>query len=237
MIRIVAWNILQGAAKRAEQVARTLIAHSPDVVVLTEYHPTRSAGVVDRLADAGLCYRATAPAGYGFEVFVASKAPLAIIGETAITDSIGGYVEVEFPNHNFALAGVYVPVLSAVPMRQKRAFWRMLHEAARRRLNDAFMLVGDLNTGDFPMDKEKPGKPFSCTKEYRQMREIGLVEAWRAMNGDRLEFSWRSRGSGFRIDHAFVTPALQARLLAARYSHTEREERLSDHSSLILDFA
>ena len=52
------------------------------------------------------------------------------------------------------------------------------------------------------------------------------------------EFTWYSHaGSGFRIDHAYLSPALLARLAAARYSHAERELRVSDHSVLVVDLA
>jgi exonuclease III len=45
------------------------------------------------------------------------------------------------------------------------------------------------------------------------------------------------RLNGFRIDHALVTPLLGSRVSACRYSHVERENHLSDHSILLIDFA
>ena len=38
-----------------------------------------------------------------------------------------------------------------------------------------------------------------------------------------------------RLDHAFATPALLPRITACRYSHAEREAKVSDHSALILE--
>jgi exonuclease III len=65
---------------------------------------------------------------------------------------------------------------------------------------------------------------------------IGFCDLWRRRNPEGREFSWYStRGNGFRIDHAFLSPALAGRAGAVRYSHEEREARLSDHSVLILD--
>jgi endonuclease/exonuclease/phosphatase family metal-dependent hydrolase len=64
------------------------------------------------------------------------------------------------------------------------------------------------------------------------------VNAGPATADDRegREFSWYStRGNGFRIDHAFLSPALAARAGEIRYSHDERFTGLSDHSALILD--
>ena len=131
-----------------------------------------------------------------------------------------------------------MPVISAVPIAEKRRFWSLLHAAASRHLDQAYLVVGDWNTGDFPMDKESAGRPFSCTREYRKMKELGLEEAWRSFNGNRREYTWRNnRGTGFRIDHAFLSPLLLTRLVAARYSHHEREAKISDHSVMIVDLA
>jgi hypothetical protein len=43
-----------------------------------------------------------------------------------------------------------------------------------------------------------------------------------------------SRG-GWRIDKAFVSPAALARATSAQYDHGFREDRLTDHSALIVD--
>ncbi len=70
------------------------------------------------------------------------------------------------------------------------------------------------------------------------MAELGFEEAWRSLNGDKREYTWRSnRGNGFRIDHAFLSRALRGRLIDARYSHRERDSKISDHSLMIVDFA
>jgi exonuclease III len=238
-LRLVAWNILQGAPKRATAVATAILDHEPDVVVLTEYHPDRSRPVGNALSAAGLRHQLSAPAGYGYEVFVASRLSLeAVEGGARPSGGVGGYLEVQAPGYDVVIAGVYVPVISAVPLAEKRAFWGFLHQAASHNLAKPYVLIGDFNTGDFPMDKENPGRPFSCTPEYRQMSELGMVEAWRALNGELREYSWRSnQGAEFRIDHAFVSPSLRARLVAARYSHREREAKISDHSVLIVQFA
>jgi exodeoxyribonuclease III len=65
-----------------------------------------------------------------------------------------------------------------------------------------------------------------------------MKEAWRTLNGDQREYSWISnRHHGFRIDHAFPSPALLPRLIGAKYSHTERQQKISDHSLLIVELA
>lgn len=239
LMRLVAWNIRQGAPTRATRIASAIIRHDPDVVVLTEFHPARSRALAESLRSSGLRFQIAAPAGYGYEVFIASRTALDVHDGVQTTGaSVGGYLEVAVPGHDVVVAGVYVPVISAVSLTEKRRFWGMLHEAGRRHLTRPFVLAGDFNTGDVPLDKESPGRKFSCTREYQQMRELGLTEAWRTFNGDRREYSWRSSlGNGFRIDHAFLTQSLRSRLTQARYSHQEREAKDSDHSILIVEFA
>jgi exonuclease III len=114
----------------------------------------------------------------------------------------------------------------------------MLHAAASRHSQENYLVMGDWNTGDVPLDKEDAGSPFRCTPEYRQMRELGFEEAWRSRHGVEREYTWHShRGNGFRIDHAFLSPSLRGRLADARYSHREREAKISDHSLMIVDLA
>jgi exonuclease III len=75
--------------------------------------------------------------------------------------------------------------------------------------------------------------------QFQQLEALGWIDAWRRFHGPtKKEWSWvypRWRAYGYRLDHAFVTPALGERLAACRYSHEEREARISDHSILIVD--
>jgi exonuclease III len=66
-----------------------------------------------------------------------------------------------------------------------------------------------------------------------------LIDAYRHLHGySRQEFSWfRKRNQlwiGRRFDHVFCSPELK--VLACEYLHHLREEGLSDHSALELDF-
>lgn len=218
-------------------MAEALLAHDPSLVVLTEFHPTRSRPIAEALARAGLGHQAASAAGYGLEVFIASSKPLdgprPLVGQQPV---IGGYTEVHLAAEALIIAGVYVPVIRAVSLTEKRRFWAMLHAAASRHAHASYVVLGDWNTGDVPLDKEDAGSPFSCTPEYRRMKDLGYEEAWRALNGDRREFTWISnRGNGFRIDHAFLSAPARRRLLDARYSHEERLAKISDHSVMIVD--
>ena len=74
---------------------------------------------------------------------------------------------------------------------------------------------------------------------FQRLLDLGWVDAWRAVHGARREYTWFSprRGYGIRLDHAFLSPAMAARLADCRYSQAEREAGLSDHAALVLDVA
>jgi exonuclease III len=73
------------------------------------------------------------------------------------------------------------------------------------------------------------------------IREAGFVDLWRARN-EETEHTWFSFGrggvalNGFRIDHAMASASLAGEATGCYYSHAEREQRLSDHSALLVEF-
>jgi hypothetical protein len=132
-------------------------------------------------------------------------------------------------------AGVYVPVTGNRPGR-KRRMWEAVRYATAMRKDEPFLIVGDLNAGDFPADKSWPGRPFKFTDEYRRMVGAGFVEACRHHHPGERDYSWyRHDGSGFRIDMPSFSPLLLPRVVRCRYSHEERLAGASDHSMLIID--
>ena len=145
------------------------------------------------------------------------------------------WVEATIPSLRLRVAGVHIPVTGKRYERKLRMYGHIL-DAARRRRDRPFVVVGDWNTGDHLLDKTHPRPPFRFAPQYRLMGEAGYVEAWRHMNPDAAEFSWyRHDARGYRIDHAFVSPALLPRLRACRYSHDERLAGASDHSMLVVE--
>ena len=127
------------------------------------------------------------------------------------------------------LCGVYMPNLL-----QKVPYWEALIAALAGKAETPALAIGDFNTCRAYVDE--PGA-IDATAHYIDKAEaIGFCDLWRRRNPEGREFSWYStRGNGFRIDHAFLSPALTARSRAVRYSHAERLAGLSDHSPLILD--
>lgn len=71
------------------------------------------------------------------------------------------------------------------------------------------------------------------------LAEFGLPDVFRLLNGHASpEASWYSHRQGTitkrRFDHVFASPSLNP--ISARYLHEPREQLLSDHSALQVDF-
>lgn len=90
-------------------------------------------------------------------------------------------------------------------------------------------MIGDLNTGLHR--KDETGATFVCADQFRAFGTL-FVDAWRETHGDvAREASWYSHvGNGFRIDHAFVSPALAPLIKGCRYDHAPRKARTTDHA-------
>ena len=129
----------------------------------------------------------------------------------------------------FVLCGVYMPNL-----RKKVPYWEALLAALAAEAAGPVLAIGDFNTCRAYLDE---AGAIDATAHFMDgAAAIGFHDLWRQRYPDGREYSWYStRGNGFRIDHAFLSPALAARAGAIRYSHEERLSGVSDHSPLILE--
>ena len=230
-LRILAWNIRQGGGTRLSRIGEALTRHDADILVISEYRGGDS-GERLRAALGALGYRhqsaALPPAGKN-GVLVAARLPF----------DDGGPVAAAVPEPwrmvrvyvgPLRLYGIYMPNLLA-----KVPYWQGLIGAlAAEPLQAEALAIGDFNTCRAYVDE--PGAIDACAHFMDEVEAIGFCDLWRKRYPDGREFSWYStRGNGFRIDHAFLSPASAGRARAVRYSHDEREGRLSDHSVLLLD--
>jgi exodeoxyribonuclease III len=231
-MRILAWNIRQGGGSRLVGIAAALQVQNADVLVLSEY----------RGGEAGLRLRAML-AGIGFPWASRSEPPpgrngVLIAARQAFRDR--GVVDATLPEPwkivdavfpGFRLTGVYMPNL-----RAKEPYWDRLIATLPDRARASALVIGDFNTCRPFVDE--PGA-FDVTAHYLDKIEaIGFSDLWRKRFPEGREYSWYShRHNGFRIDHAFFSRRLAKRTGEIRYSHTEREARLSDHSPLVLELS
>lgn len=228
--------------ERAERQLAWLARRPEDVFVLTETRASRGCALLaERFAAAGYAVHAPAcePSDYG--AMIVSRVAV----DPASTARSVDYLPARTASvtlagdHPVELIGMYVPSRDAgdEKTRRKRRFLEGC-AAALQGANSRLVLLGDLNVLE---PDHRPAYPFFQPFEYEFYRTLGrwgLVDAFRHLHGDTLEYSWVGRsGDGYRYDHAFVSAALLPLVKACDYIHeprVERAARLSDHSALSL---
>ena len=153
---------------------------------------------------------------------------------------------------DLALLNVYFPSGSSGEARQAMKM-RFLHElggylARVRAEQPNLVVVGDYNIAHTERDihNAKANKKSSgfLPEERSWMSGFlagGMVDAWRALHPDAVEYTWwsyrggaRARNKGWRLDYQMVSEPLRPRLRAAR--HTP-EAQQSDHCALVVEYA
>ena len=229
-MRLLAWNIRQGGGSRLPAICKALTRHDADVLVLSEY---RGGDAALRLTEALLRLgyphmTALRPPPGKTGVLIAARRRLR--AHAALDEALPEpYRLVHVEIGKLSLCGVYMPNLLA-----KVPYWEAVVASLAARSDRHALAIGDFNTCRAYVDE--PGAIDRCAHFMDKVAELGFCDLWRQRFPEGREFSWYShRGNGFRIDHAFLSPALARRAGAVRYSHDERLAGLSDHSPLILD--
>jgi exonuclease III len=146
---------------------------------------------------------------------------------------------------NLVLYGVYLPT-----GERKFAHFDFLIRAARRHNNrgDRAVAIGDFNAGQNEIDIQinaRSGKLLDSFPAHSRFLALDALwpEAWRRLHPGVLEYSWyastrpASRYRGWRLDHAFISPALLPRLRSAEYVQETRLRGFSDHAALVVEIA
>ena len=243
MPTFLAWNLRHGGGVRGmPHITLALLEHNPDVLVLSEFRGITGGQIAGILADHGWSHQVDTKAPKGTNgLLIASRYPLRCepsgappSGALAHAALLRRYAEVEIPALDLALAGLNIPCYGNG--LGWYAFFPGVLAPARRRRDQAFIVMGDFNAGRHHLDEN--GATFTCTRCIGQLAAMGYADAFRRLHPSAREFTWYTHeGAGFRLDHAFNSAPLTPRLRACRYSHRERESKLSDHSALILTLA
>jgi len=265
-LRIASWNI-NSVRPRAEQVARFVADHAPDVLCLQEIKCQAGEFPADALEAAGLPYLAISGQKGWHGVAIASRLPLAPAaslnlcreGHARCVAAIVEGIEI----HN-----LYIPAGGDVPDRALNRkfdhkldfFERLTTDMAARDPGRPLILAGDLNVA--PGEHDVWNHRFMSRVVSHTPGEVAAMEALRASLGfidpfreaipepEKL-FSWwsyravdfRTCNRGLRLDHIWLTPALREAafhtgLPAARVHDDVRAwDRPSDHAPVSVDLA
>lgn len=233
-MRIVSLNIQHGGGSRADRIGDWLEITQPDFLVLSEWRSnTPGQLLADRIERLGLVHRAASlRPSKGNGVLIAARRPFIAKRITPARTPKGEMLMARFEDR-LHLLGCYFPNLAA-----KAPFFAACLRTARFMVDGPFLMIGDLHTGHNDLDVEAPGFRFHCADQFERLTtNSGLVDLWRRIHFDRREWTWRSRLNGFRLDHAFANPAFleQYPKLHCKYDHETRDQRISDHSAIVLD--
>lgn len=230
-LRILTWNILHGGGPtRTPEIGLAILAHRPDVVVLTEFRAARGGQLRGQLADAGLTHQlASKPATGRNGILIAATTP--VHGDDAAADfPMGKWLAGWLPAHGLAVHAVHVP--DDTQATAKAAAWQFLLAHARDTRHARSIYIGDFNTARHGQDS--PGRHFACERLLGAFCSLGFTEAWRRQNPATREDSWVSPLGSGRLDAAYLSSPLIGSLREARYLHNDREAGLSDHSPLLV---
>ena len=227
-MKVVALNIRHGGGRRITGIVDYLRSQSGDVVVLTEFRENSNAHAL-RLAlaaDGFSHFAAASSSAHENSVCIFAAQPFVPRTYPGLSTGYGHRV-VSALLENFAIVGVYFPQSHA-----KAALFQFLIGGGLG-IETAHIVVGDFNTGLHGLDEA--GHTFHCAEDFAALSSAGLVDCWRSRNPGAKEFSWYSNaGNGFRIDHAFASPAANDGIRHIYYDHVPRESKVTDHSALVM---
>jgi exonuclease III len=243
-MKLLTWNIRHGGGKRLSRIVEELSAHDPDVIALTEYRAGPGRELRAALADRGWPdAETTEPAANENGIAVFARTPLRRRDSRTSPEQRARWLDLDLPEHGFGIAILHIMAAGSGrthPLNLAKArFWDAVLEAAAARLREQWLFLGDWNTGAHSVDEA--GKTYVCAAHFLKLSEVGWTDLWRRHHAGATEWTWYStrkgggRCNGFRLDHAFATPALLPRVSDCRYSHRERDAGISDHSITIVE--
>jgi len=213
MIKVLSWNIRQGGGSRVSKILSKLRTLLPQVIVLSEF----------RNNDHGIKLRhALLSVGYRYQGVTHAKASdnsVAIFsllpGDIRLflhSDPIYSANVIAIEYEAFTLYGMYLP------HKKKHTLFDLLLEEVQK--EKPSILVGDFNTGKNYIDQK--GNSFWYEDKLIQLEALGCLDAF-------------SQGNGYRYDHTYISDDLVAITKDCYYLHEWREEKLSDHSPMVIE--
>ena len=229
-MKIFSWNIQHGGGSRLNVILSELKKNSDSsVVVLTEFRSNDNGiKIRDVLSELGFQYQFTPIDDSKINtVLVASKLEVEFSLGLDLGKHIHRVVSVKWGCIH--LIAAYFP-----QKKEKKEIFEFLSETLDSNPSDTALIVaGDLNTGIHYLDER--ANSFYCSSDFQAIQTKGLLDAWRLLNGERKEYSWYSRyGNGFRIDHFLINSEFRHLVKDCYYHHIAREEKVSDHSQMVL---
>lgn len=235
MPRIVSWNV-QGLRKNinAQTLADALLSHEPSLIALHEFSAKPFGEALAGLiaAEGFELYAPSARTSPFRSVMFARPGARLIPTPFPLLADDPFWIELRFGE--LGISAAHVPLRGP----DRKAHWEAALSLTKSVGDGLHLLIGDLNTTLHGIDEKHSAVPGE--QYLRQLEAERWVEAWRHRHpsADAMEYSWhhpKLPHNGFRLDQAWLSPALVPLLRDARMDHEVRAQKLSDHSMLIVD--
>jgi len=240
---IFCWNIANPSVDRASRQADWLSKRDEDVFVLTETKNSKGCEFIQEyFKKNNYSVIFIKPEGKEYGSMIISKHQLEPIKFYDLDDNLKNrVVSVKvFTNNKFVeIIGVYIPSRdkSFGKIQRKKKFIENLGKSFKLYDNNSNRIF----CGDFNILEPNHIPHYSFFKKweydfYSFLTDYGLFDSFRHLNPRKKDYSWVGRtGDGYRYDHCFVSKHLLASIKKCYYLHEPRNERLSDHSAIILN--
>ncbi|HEX3811014.1 MAG TPA: endonuclease/exonuclease/phosphatase family protein [Rhizomicrobium sp.] len=228
-MRVLSWNVERLKAG-AKAVAGHIALKHADVVALQEVQINRADELAKHLKSIGYqCFRKTGNPG-DIATFVFAKASAnCICAETPAGLGEAAKWWREAKTSLFGISAVHIPPARLV---HRKEFWDAVLKHAEAKAQERHILIGDFNAAQTEFDYE--GGKIADSGNLTKLANLGWIDAWRRLHPDTCEYTWYWREKkGFRVDLAWLSPALAPLLIGAEIDHESRKH--SDHAMLIVD--
>lgn len=245
VVRLLSYNIRYGGQGREEDLAATITACAPDVVLLQE--ATRPE-VVERLAQqVGMAQWGTS-----------RRQSLGFLARSRVDHfewhqpkgSRHAFLEVVPAGGGVRLFGVHLSAVHAAWTERRRVTEvRALLRTVAAHADGFHVLAGDFNTlapGELLDPRRLPFRlrPFVWLsgghirwRTIQQVLDAGYVDAYRATRPGETGFTFPTWNPHLRLDYVFVPGAFVARVTGCDVVQRESATRASDHLPLVADLA
>lgn len=242
-ISILTWNIRNPSLERAKLQSIWFENRNEDIFVLTEIKNSKGCIFLkDFFISKGFYVIFPDIKGRDYGSMLVSKFPISLSFKNLDYQNFKSprvsFGEILFHMLSFNLVGIYVPSRdrSEEKIKRKRffidSFMRFIQEYKTR---SPMIICGDLNVLEL---NHVPKYPIFSSWEYDFYNffiGLGMVDAWKLLNKDKIEYSWVGRtGNGYRYDYFFIDKTLIPFLSECNFIHQPREDKLSDHSALYI---
>lgn len=219
------------APERRAQLAERIQQLGADTVVLTEYKEGPSGEALQALLQQEGFAHFLVPEHmprHKLGCAVASRLPL-IATSPVHKPPTEPWRAISFMQQGIEVHGMYVPATAPAIFD----FWNWLLDTAARWKDRPGLLMGDFNTGVSSVDSST--YQFAAHEQFVALQSMGFVDLWRRQHPEERDYTWySSTGNGFRLDHAFASPAAASAVSGVWLDHAPRLSGASDHSAVVL---